>query len=182
MDTREVLLLLVCLSLQSDIRLSYTASRSQMVYAMSTANQELERYFRSVNTTQTMAAEERIAVDIYTYAFLNYSYVDSHVKFSEEKARYGEGRILNVHGKLVHISDAEDIKDDTACSSNILGTNGQPTPAEGISWIALVRRGRCTFEEKVKNVYNKRASGIIIYNDKPVMNLEKMQIKDKSRE
>ncbi|XP_058979533.1 E3 ubiquitin-protein ligase goliath-like isoform X1 [Musca domestica] len=181
MDTREVLLLLVCLSLQSDIRSSYTASRSQMVYAMSTANQELERYFRSVNTTQTMAAEERIAVDIYTYAFLNYSYVDSHVKFSEEKARYGEGRILNVHGKLVHISDAEDIKDDTACSSNILGTNGQPTPAEGISWIALVRRGRCTFEEKVKNVYNKRASGIIIYNDKPVMNLEKMQIKDKSR-
>ncbi|XP_058975300.1 E3 ubiquitin-protein ligase goliath isoform X2 [Musca domestica] len=181
MDTREVLLLLVCLSLQSDIRSSYTASRSQMVYAMSTANQELERYFRSVNTTQTMAAEERIAVDIYTYAFLNYSYVDSHVKFSEEKARYGEGRILNVHGKLVHISDAEDIKDDTACSSNILGTNGQPTPAEGISWIALVRRGRCTFEEKVKNVYSKRASGIIIYNDKPVMNLEKMQIKDKSR-
>ncbi|XP_061399938.1 E3 ubiquitin-protein ligase goliath [Musca vetustissima] len=185
MDTREVLLLLVCLSLQGDMRSSYTALRTQLVSAMSIANQDLERYFRSVNSTQTMAAEERIAVDIYTYAFLNYSYVENqevqYINFNEEKARYGEGKIFNVQGKLVHISDAEDVKDDTACSSNILGTNGQPTPAEGISWIALVRRGRCTFEEKVKNVYNKKALGIIIYNDKTVMNLEKMQIKDKSR-
>ncbi|XP_073811146.1 ring finger protein goliath [Musca autumnalis] len=185
MDSREFLLLMACLSLQGDIRSSYTSTSRQVVSAMSIANQDLERYFRSVNSTQTMAAEERIAVDIYTYAFLNYSYVENQqtrfIYFSEEKARYGEGKIFNVHGKLVHISDAEDIRDDTACSSNILGTNGQPTPAEGISWIALVRRGRCTFEEKVKNVYNKKASGIIIYNDKPVMNLEKMQIKDKSR-
>lgn len=186
MDAGGMLLLLACLCLLGDLRLSSPATNSYLVKANSIANQDLERYFRSVNTTQTLASEERIAVDVYTYAFLNYSYVENqqvrNIYFDEEKARYGEGKIFNVHGKLVHISDAEDVKDDTACSSNILGTNGQPTPPEGISWIALVRRGRCTFEEKVKNVYMKKAAGIIIYNDKPVMSLEKMQIKGKARE
>uniref|UniRef100_A0A1I8NSU6 RING-type domain-containing protein n=1 Tax=Stomoxys calcitrans TaxID=35570 RepID=A0A1I8NSU6_STOCA len=181
-NSRELLLLLLCLGLMGGRPSSPSAT---LVSAMSIANQDLERYFRSVNTTQTLAAEERITADIYTYAFLNFSYVENHelqvINFNEEKARYGEGKIFNVHGKLVHISDAEDIKDDTACSGNILGTNGQPTPAEGITWIALVRRGRCTFEEKVNNVYKKRASGIIIYNDKQVMSLEKMQIKGKTR-
>lgn len=182
MATRELLLFLACLTLQNGLRFNYNA----VVTAMSIANQDVERYFRSVNSTQSLATEERIAMDMYTYAFLNYTYAENQqtrvIQFNEEKARYGEGKILSVHGKLVHISDAEDIKDDTACSANILGTNGQMTPAYGISWIALVRRGRCTFEEKVKNVYMKGAAGVIIYNDKPVMNLEKMQIKGKTRE
>ncbi|XP_075165331.1 ring finger protein goliath isoform X2 [Haematobia irritans] len=182
-NTRDLLLLLLCLGLLGGLRPS--SSSTTLVAAMSIANQDLERYFRSVNTTQTLAAEERITADIYTYAFLNYSYVVNQntkfINFTEEKARYGEGKIFNVHGKLVHISDAENIADDTACSSNILGTNGQPTPPEGITWIALVRRGRCTFEEKVNNVYKKKASGVIIYNDKQVMSLEKMQIKGKAR-
>lgn len=155
-----------------------------MVAAMSIGNQDLERYFRTVNNNTALASEERIAMDFYTYAFLNYTYIKDStpypVQFNAEKARYGEGKILTVHGELIHISDLSDTKNDTACSPNIAGTNGTPTPTWG-PWIALVRRGHCTFEEKVKNVYLKGAAGVIIYNDKPVVSLEKMQIKGKQR-
>ena len=33
------------------------------------------------------------------------------------------------------------------------------------TWIAVVKRGRCTFNEKVKNAFALNASGIIIYDD-----------------
>lgn len=186
MDSRELLLFLACMLLLGGLRFTSTTTTTSLVAAMSIANQDLERYFHSANRTQTtLASEERITMDVYTYAFLNYSYMENQqlriVNYQEEKARYGEGKILSVQGKLVHISTPEDLKDDTACSNNLLGTNGQPIPVLGISWIALVRRGRCTFEEKVKNVFQYGASGVIIYNDKPVMSLEKMQIKGKTR-
>ncbi|XP_046811206.1 protein goliath [Lucilia cuprina] len=185
MDSRELLLFLTCMGLLGGLRFTSTTTTTSLVAAMSIANQDLERYFHSANRTQTLASEERIAMDVYTYAFLNYSYMENQqlrvVNYQEEKARYGEGKILTVQGKLIHISTPEDPKDDSACSSNLLGTNGQPIPPYGISWIALVRRGRCTFEEKVKNVFLSGAAGVIIYNDKPVMNLEKMQIKGKTR-
>ncbi|XP_065367156.1 E3 ubiquitin-protein ligase goliath [Calliphora vicina] len=185
MDSRELLLFLACMGLLGGLRFTSTTTTTSLVAAMSIANQDLERYFHSANRTQTLASEERIAMDVYTYAFLNYSYLENQqlrvVNYQEEKARYGEGKILTVQGKLIHISTPEDPKDDSACSFNLLGTNGQPIPTFGVSWIALVRRGRCTFEEKVKNVFLNGAAGVIIYNDKPVMNLEKMQIKGKTR-
>lgn len=192
MDTKELLLVLSCLGLLGGLRLTSTTTTTTFVAAMSIANQDLERYFRTTNASQTLSAmpEERYAIDLYTYAFLNYTYWTSEaqptdVVFDEEQARYGEGRIFNVHGKLVHITDMGEngvgAGEDYACSTNIMGTRGEPTPTNGTVWIALVRRGRCTFEEKVKNVHAKGALGVIIYNDKPVMNLEKMQIKGKSR-
>lgn len=174
--------LLLCAFLALSILSVCSRSTASMAMAMSITNPDLERYFRTPNISQPfIMSEERIAMDLYTYAYLNYSYGETQVKFDEEKARYGEGKIASVQGKLVHITNADDVNDDYACSTNILGTHGAPTPAAGVEWIALVRRGRCTFEEKVKNVHDKGAYGVIIFNDKPVMNLEKMQIKGKNR-
>ncbi|XP_022222940.2 protein goliath [Drosophila obscura] len=150
-------------------------------------NQDLQRYFRPANATHTFASmEERISVDVYNYAFLNWSYVDHgntlcETDFAQEQARYGEGRVLNVTGRLIHISATDNVSDDYACTPYIRGTMGAPMPEKGVVWIALVRRGRCTFEEKVKHVYQQNAAGVIIYNDKQVMQLEKMQIKGKTR-
>lgn len=167
--------------------------------ASSIVSPELERYLRTVtsrnNNGSTLSTpihnvassnEDRILMDVHTYAFLNYSFLDENeqcqnVTFNEEKARYGEGKILSVRGELVHISDAMDVKDDSACSSDIRGTRGKPLPINGVNWVALVRRGQCTFEEKVKNVHAKGAIGVIIYNDRTVLHLEKMQIKGKTR-
>lgn len=180
--------LLCCLSFELDL-----------AEASSIVSTELERYLRTVTSrnngttvpstpTHNMvsANEDRILMDVHTYAFLNYSYLDEeqqwrNVSFNEEKARYGEGKIMSVMGKLVHITDASDLEDDSACSSNIRGTLGQTLPSADISWVALVRRGHCTFEEKVKHVHAKGAVGVIVYNDRTVLHLEKMQIKDKTR-
>lgn len=49
-------------------------------------------------------------------------------------------------------------------------------------WIALIKRGTCKFEDKVKHVYNYNAIGVIVYNDRDSQNLDKMQIVDKDRE
>ncbi|XP_053966725.1 E3 ubiquitin-protein ligase goliath [Anastrepha ludens] len=178
------LLLLACLLLLGGLRLTSTTTTTTFVAAMSIANQDLDRYFRTANATQILATEDRILIDVYNYAYLNYTYRNEYgkwekVSFAEEKARYGEGKVLNREGILVHVSQVGDKTDDTACSSDISGTNGNDFPPHG--WIALVRRGQCTFEEKVKNVYAHGAGAVIIYNDKQVSNLEKMQIKDQTR-
>ena len=49
-------------------------------------------------------------------------------------------------------------------------------------WIALIKRGSCKFEDKVKHAYTHRAVGVIIYNDRDSQHLDKMQIVDKERE
>ncbi|KAH8420984.1 hypothetical protein KR222_000623 [Zaprionus bogoriensis] len=162
--------------------LTATTTTTTLVAAMTIANQDLERYFRPPNVTHTYASLE----DTYNFAFLSWSYVDvensvRESEFNEEKARYGEGKVLNVTGRLIHISTAEDDSDDFACTPYIRGTRGTPLPEKGVPWIALVRRGRCTFEDKVKHVHFYNAAGVIIYNDKQVMQLEKMQIKVKTR-
>lgn len=182
------MLLLACLVLLSGglPHLTSTTTTTTLVAAMSIANQDLERYFRPGNGTHSFAGiEDRIAVDVYNYAFLNWTYVDHSnilcsMDFPQEQARYGEGKVLNITGRLVHISATDNVNDDFACTPYIKGTMGAPTPEKGVTWIALVRRGRCTFEEKVKHVYQQNAAGVIIYNDKQVMQLEKMQIKGKT--
>ncbi|KAH8291333.1 hypothetical protein KR054_010614 [Drosophila jambulina] len=188
MYLREMLLLACLLLLFGGLpHLTSTTTTTTLVAAMSIANQDLERYFRPGNGTHSFAGiEDRIAVDVYNYAFLNWSYVDHSnilcsMDFPQEQARYGEGKVLNITGRLVHISATDNVNDDFACTPYIRGTMGAPTPEKGVTWIALVRRGRCTFEEKVKHVYQQNAAGVIIYNDKQVMQLEKMQIKGKTR-
>nr|NP_001246517.1 goliath, isoform E [Drosophila melanogaster]NP_523864.3 goliath, isoform C [Drosophila melanogaster]AAF47316.2 goliath, isoform C [Drosophila melanogaster]AFH08270.1 goliath, isoform E [Drosophila melanogaster] len=167
--------------------LTFPATTTTLVAAMSIANQDLERYFRPGNGTHSFSGmEDRIAVDVYNYAFLNWSYVEHgnmlcNMEFAQEQARYGEGKVLNVTGRLIHITATDNFSDDYACTPYIRGTLGAPIPDKGETWIALVRRGRCTFEEKVKHVYQQNAAGVIIYNDKQVMQLEKMQIKGKTR-
>ncbi|KAH8257648.1 hypothetical protein KR038_009709 [Drosophila bunnanda] len=188
MYLREMLLLACLVLLSGGLpHLTSTTTTTTLVAAMSIANQDLERYFRPGNSTHSFAGiEDRIAVDVYNYAFLNWSYVDHSnilcsMDFPQEQARYGEGKVLNITGRLVHISATDNVNDDFACTPYIRGTMGAPTPEKGVTWIALVRRGRCTFEEKVKHVYQQNAAGVIIYNDKQVMQLEKMQIKGKTR-
>ncbi|XP_016977263.1 protein goliath [Drosophila rhopaloa] len=187
MYLREMLLLACLVLLFGGLpHLTSPTTTTTLVAAMSIANQDLERYFRPGNGTHTFSSmEDRIAVDVYNYAFLNWSYVDHGntlctMDFAQEQARYGEGKVLNVTGRLIHISATDNVSDDYACTPYIRGTLGAPTPDKG-PWIALVRRGRCTFEEKVKHVYQQNAAGVIIYNDKQVMQLEKMQIKGKTR-
>lgn len=132
----------------------------------------------------SLPPDNHIPNDIFVLAFINYTYLNSdgvEVHFSEEKAKYGEGRIKNVIGKVVHITNYEDLTDHTACSDRIRGTNGEDLPPLGTSWIALIRRGNCPFDDKVKHVYEYRAAGVIVYNDRNETILNKMKIIDQTR-
>ncbi|XP_055599884.1 E3 ubiquitin-protein ligase goliath-like [Uranotaenia lowii] len=131
-----------------------------------------------------LPAEDRMAYDSYTLAFLTHSYVnnDSEVVTDQDEAgKYGEGHIFNRTGKLVHITRSNDVEDHFACTENLTGTGGAPLPPANEPWIALIKRGNCNFEEKVKHVYQRGASAAIIYNDKSDPRLDKMKITDKER-
>lgn len=132
----------------------------------------------------SLPPENRIPNDIFVLAFINYTYINAdgqEVNFSEEKAKYGEGRIKNVIGKVVHITNYEDLNDHTACSDRIRGTNGHDLPPIGVPWIALIKRGNCPFDDKVKHVYEYRAAGVVVYNDRNETTLNKMKINDQTR-
>lgn len=132
--------------------------------------------------TYSVPPEDRIS-EGYVLAFINYTYENSDGKemfFSEEKAKYGEGRIKNVYGKVVHVTNEDNLSDHTACKPNLRGTNGHALPA--LPWIALIRRGDCNFEDKVQHAYKHHAVGVIVYNDRDQANLDKMKILDKESE
>lgn len=121
-------------------------------------------------------------MDVWVFATINISYYsaesDEFVNRSE-KAKYGEGKILNVEGKLVHITSSRDKADHSGCDEEMMGTLGGPIPNE--PWIALIKRGKCNFEEKVKHAWVHNASGVIVYNDRDSINLDKMKIVGKDR-
>lgn len=130
--------------------------------------------------TYTLPAEDRMMAD-FVLAFINYTFTNGDgkvVSISEDKAKYGEGQIKNVAGVIVHVTSEFNHDDHSACTHDIRGTNGTDLP-HGTPWIALIKRGNCTFEEKVRHAYSKRAVGVIIYNDKESGLLDKMKILDK---
>ncbi|KAL5289539.1 hypothetical protein ACFFRR_009564 [Megaselia abdita] len=147
-----------------------------------TKNQSNPTVLYPVQKTSQQKYEERIKIDSFVFAIINYTYstVDGkEIPNSSEQGRYGEGRVQSAHGVLVHVTMEDNIDDHSACTHAITGTNRSALPSK--AWIALVRRGKCTFEDKVQNVWLRGAVGIIVYNDKNSKELEKMQIRDKQR-
>lgn len=136
-------------------------------------------------TAGIMMSDDRVVFETFTMATVNHTYFDGTEEMfrltGENNAKFGEGRVFAVTGKLVHVTSAKDINDHTACHPKIRGTNGKRLPV-GEPWIALVRRGVCKFEDKVKHVYLENAVGVIVYNDRDSQTLDKMQITDKESE
>lgn len=131
-------------------------------------------------TSFALPAEERLN-EIYTLAVINYTYINSEgekIIESGEIAKYGEGQLLDARGVLHLVTSANDRNDVTGCQSDLRDTVGDKLPESG--WIALIKRGGCNFELKVKHVYMKGAVGAIIFNDKDSHTLDKMKIVDKS--
>lgn len=130
------------------------------------------------------SGEERMMGEPFVLAFINYSYVAADgmaTTFAEEKGKYGEGRVFSVRGLLVHVTARYDDKDHTACGPHLRGTRGHDLPAPG-TWIALIKRGNCNFEDKVKHAWMHKAAGVIVYNDRDSSSLDKMKIAEHERE
>ncbi|XP_050068958.1 E3 ubiquitin-protein ligase goliath [Anopheles maculipalpis] len=162
---------------------SLVAANSSPSHDIASLSQPTE--FSNGVSSFALPAEERMAIESFTMAVLNYSYIGSDGHLVElggnESAKYGEGRILHRSGILVHVSSSVNRSDHTGCYKHWSGTLGEPIPDRNTPWIALVRRGGCNFEDKVKHGYEHGAGGVIIYNDKDDTRLDKMKINDKER-
>lgn len=115
-----------------------------------------------------------------TLAFINMSWLeDGELRWTEdrqERSKYGMGRVMDVEGRLVHVTDANNEKDHSACNSSLRDSSGIPLDEIPTPWIALIRRGRCDFEKKIWNVFKAKASGVIIYNNITGSELNYMKI------
>lgn len=114
------------------------------------------------------------ALDTYTTAYINVTFTDSRGRIHTEKseiAKFGEAHIGSSEGILVHVKTGND---DSGCTLPYRSSYGGSLPTG--PWIALVRRGGCSFQVKVDNAHNSNASGIIIYNDRDTNTLDKMRL------
>lgn len=118
-----------------------------------------------------------------TLAFINMSWFErSETKWKEdlqERSKYGMGRVMDVEGRLIHITDAINDKDHSACNDSLRDSFNHPLELIGVPWIALIKRGGCDFEKKIMNVYKHKASGVIIYNNVSGSELNYMKITKK---
>jgi PA domain len=118
-----------------------------------------------------------------TLAFINISWFErSEIKWKEdpqERSKYGMGRVMDVEGRLIHITDANNAKDHSACNDSLRDSFGHSLDTIAVPWIALIKRGSCDFEKKIMNVYKQKASGVIIYNNISGSELNYMKITKK---
>jgi len=129
----------------------------------------------------------------YYTAFLNISYFDKNrgVYHTEktETGRYSTNVPKDFYGTVVPLvsnftvvqtenkSDLPDIHYEiTGCSGPFV----KNWPKEG-PWIALIKRGDCTFSQKIKNAESLNASGVLVYDqDSGSGNLQSMKVSQSS--
>lgn len=119
-----------------------------------------------------------------TLAFINISWLlqDRETKWKEdlqERSKYGMGRVMDVEGRLVHVTDTTNSQDHSGCNDTLVDSFGFPLEKIQQPWIALIKRGGCDFEKKIMNVYKRKASGVIIYNNVSGSELNYMKITKK---
>lgn len=117
-------------------------------------------------------------------AFINVSWfqgngeIESEIDL-QERSKYGMGKILDVDGRLIHVTDAYYEDDHSACNESLRDSYGNPLTDVVKPWIALIKRGGCDFEKKIMNVFKLKASGAIIYNNMTGSELNYMKITKK---
>lgn len=117
-----------------------------------------------------------------TLAFINISWFDGQDRWMEdrqERCKYGMGRVMDVEGHLIHITDADDHRDHSGCNESLNDSFGNSIKDIKAPWIALIKRGGCDFERKILNVFRAHAIGVIIYNNVSGNELNYMKITKK---
>ncbi len=111
-------------------------------------------------------------------AYLNISYADEDRKVwhteRTETARYSAaGPVAKEAGGLAVVLTAEgDVEDNSGCTGPF--SVGWPTTGEG--WVAVVKRGGCTFNTKIANAAALNASAVLVYDDRDSDRLQSMKV------
>ena len=120
---------------------------------------------------------------LYWTANINLSYVDSQHQLwhteRTETGRYSNGRQIDhppeAEGIVVHIRAVKDgpegQEDNSGCEGPFAANYPKDEP-----WIALIKRGNCTFQTKLVNAKALNASGVLVYDNVDSGELQSMRI------
>ncbi|XP_059480429.1 E3 ubiquitin-protein ligase goliath-like isoform X2 [Neocloeon triangulifer] len=108
----------------------------------------------------------------YTMAVLNATYPGSAEK-PAELGKFSEGHISSSTGLLVHVQSVNSTSDH-GCTLPLKPVGGDVLPTQ--PWIALIRRGHCSYDQKVDNAFKSNASAVLIFNDRESPVLQKMRV------
>ncbi|VVC33751.1 Hypothetical protein CINCED_3A000827 [Cinara cedri] len=122
--------------------------------------------------------------DSYTTAYLNVTIFDAFTGAlvqteKSEIGKFGEYHVGSAAGVLFHVIGTDG--DRNGCAPPVHGVHQELprgpwiAPLEG-PWIALVRRGKCSFQTKIDNARRAGASAVIVYNDRDATDLDKMKL------
>lgn len=114
----------------------------------------------------------------YWKAFLNISYYNPEKKVwhtdRSETGRYSnigdpkevEGVVVEMksYNPLASSNSSGVIREDTLTGCNPPFRENK-IPKSGESWIAIIRRGHCSFQRKIQNAVKLNASGVLIYDN-----------------
>nr|XP_023014121.1 protein goliath isoform X2 [Leptinotarsa decemlineata] len=123
-------------------------------------------------------------VDTFISAYLNVTFLteDGWKWDKTDVGRYGGGYIGPAFGELVHVTSLIKPDDHWGCHLPFGSSRSdQKLPPPGTPWIALIKRGRCNFEDKVENAFTSNAAGVLVYNDRDSAFLDKMKLSSDSR-
>uniref|UniRef100_A0A1Y1LZ18 RING-type domain-containing protein n=1 Tax=Photinus pyralis TaxID=7054 RepID=A0A1Y1LZ18_PHOPY len=116
----------------------------------------------------------------FTSAYVNVTYKDSANTWKWERTevgRYGGGYVGPAFGVVVHVTADNDPSDHSGCRLPFRSSRGdRQLPKPGEPWIALIKRGHCNFESKVDNAFKSKATGVLVYNDRDSVDLDKMKL------
>ena len=138
--------------------------------------------------------------DEYTLAQINITYVGPTAVHTDsaEMGKFGTGRVGSTAGILIHVRSGNS---SSHHGCELTYDNELPVirhaPVESVlflfinfsfsffawqlvPWIALVRRGRCNFDDKLEAAFLNNASGLVVYNNKED-GLQKMTLRNKYR-
>ena len=110
-------------------------------------------------------------------AYVNITYKDPATgqirSEKDEKGVYAKtSKIDSAYGLVVHVLTADNGHDGCTVPIN--------TVKPGVKWIALIQRGNCRFEDKIRGAVKRRnASAVVVYNHKYEEGLITMDHKSK---
>ncbi|CAG7683773.1 unnamed protein product [Allacma fusca] len=109
-------------------------------------------------------------------AFINLTYyVQGAKKVHTEKSeigKFGLGKIGSAYGVVIHVRSRNRTDEHDGCEFPF----GNHIPND-TSWIALIKRGNCTFEKKLENAWRSKAAAMVVYDIDAKDELDHMDLK-----
>lgn len=129
-------------------------------------------------TSATIAFVDKSNVSSYWTAYLNISYVDKdrQVWHTErtETGRFSSSGAKEAAGVAVEITSEDDPEDRSGCTLPF-----RKTYPSDQKWIAIIERGKCTFNQKISNALSVNASGVLIYDNEDDGILQSMKVEER---